>query len=158
MGQPAHLKRRKGLLLESINGWHWLAIACILLLLQLKKAARALVGLAVGATLVALISSFVPLPWSVQWPLFALFGLLSTAVYWRWFQFRLPANATEKLGKRKARLLGMRASLMGQVKGGRGSLQMCDALWSVTCSQDLPAGTVVEVTGYDDSALHVSKV
>lgn len=143
--------------LNTINGWHWLAFAAILLLMQIVKASRPFIGFAVAAILVALVMAIVPLAWSLQWVLFAVFSLLTTAVYWQYFHIRQPANATEKLRKRKARLLGMRASLMGHIKGGRGKIQMKDALWTVTCGQDLPAGTIVEVTGYDDDALHVSQ-
>lgn len=142
-------------LLNTISGWHWLAFAVVLLLLPVEKARRPLVGLAIAALLLALVMAITPLWWTAQLALFTLFSLAATAIYWRYCHVKQPANATEKLRKRKSRLLGMRASLMGRIKGGRGQIQIKDALWTVTCGQDLPAGTIVEVTGYDDNTLHV---
>lgn len=142
--------------LTSINGWHWLAVALVLFVLQ-ASTSRLLLAPAVAALAVAALLAVEPVQWPVQLGSFALVTLAAGAVYWRWFKPPSFANATSRLRKRQNRLLGMRASLLAPIKAGRGTVQLQNALWPVVCGQDLPAGTLVEVTGYDNDTLHVSK-
>lgn len=144
--------------LQSVTGWHWFVLGFALLFVQLAGFGRIFVGMAAGAILVAMVMSIVPIAMPLQLALFAVFSLAGTAVYWRYFRLKPAENATEKLGKRKAKLIGTRASLLARTKDGRGRVQIHDALWPVVCGQDLPAGTIVEVTGFDDQGLHVSNV
>lgn len=144
------------MLLESITGWHWLALAVVVLVLRML-AGPWLIAPAVAALAVAIAMALVPLAWPLQFGVFAAVALVAGGIYWRWLRPPPLTHATKKVHKRKARLLGMRASLMVPIKAGRGTVQLQDALWPVTCGEDLPAGTLVEVTGYDKNILHVSK-
>lgn len=144
--------------LDSLTGWHWLLLGGALLLGQFCNVGRPLLGVAAGAVLVAMVMSIRPLEGTLQLLFFIAFAVLGTAIYWRFFRIIPAKNATVKLAKYRARLLGTRASLLTPIKDGRGTVQVRDALWPVTCGQDLPAGTVVEVTGYDNQMLHVSKI
>lgn len=147
-------------LLESLTGWHWLLLGVVLMLGQVTSAGRPLLGGAVGALLVAAVMAVIPLDWRLQLSFFAAFALLATALYWRYLRVKPAKNATTKLAsaRRRSQLMGTRASLLAPVKDGRGTVQIRDALWPVSCGQDLPAGTLVEVTGFDDEMLHVSRV
>ena len=144
--------------LYAINGWHWLVFALIFLATRWFGLGGNLVGVAAAAALVAILMALAPVEWAFQWVVFVLAGVLFSAVYWRYFRPPLAPNETSKLTKRVARLVGMRASLMEASKGGRAKVQIQDALWAVTCDKDLPAGTMVEVTGYEGSVLNVSKI
>lgn len=143
-------------LLESLTGWHWLALAVVVLFLR-ALVGRWLIAPAVAGLAVAIAMALVPLAWPLQLGAFAVVTLIAGGIYWRWLRPPPLTHTTKKLHKRKARLLGMRASLMAPIKAGRGTVQLQDALWPVTCGEDLPAGTLVEITGYDKNILHVSR-
>lgn len=143
---------------ETLTGWHWLALGIALLLLETLGIGGILIGMGAGAIILALLLSVVDMPWQWQLVLFGALSLAGTWVFWKYFRVKPAENATSKLNNRKAQLVGMRASLLQAVQSGRGKVQIQDALWTVTCEQDLPQGTLVEVVGYDDVSLHVKKV
>lgn len=143
---------------DSLTGWHWLALGIALLLLETLGVGGILIGLGAGAIIVALVLAVVDLIWQWQLVLFGVFSLAGTFIFWKYFRVRPAENATSTLNNRKAQLVGMRASLLHPVRSGRGKVQIQDALWTVTCAEDLPQGTLVEVVGYDDATLHVKKV
>lgn len=142
----------------SLNGWHWLFFGIALLLLEVLGVGGILVGAGCGAILLASVLAVVPMSWQLQMVLFGVFALLGTIIFWTFFRVRSADNETTKLNNRLAQLVGVRVSLMTNIKGGRGKVQIQDALWTVSCQEDLPMGTLVEVTGYDDAILHVTKV
>lgn len=146
--------------LESLTGWHWLLLGAVLMLGQVTRVGWPLWGLGVGAVLVAAVMAMTPVAWQLQLSFFAAFSLLATALHWRYLRVKPVKNATTKLAsaRRRSQLMGTRVSLLAPVKDGRGTVQIRDALWPVSCGQDLPAGTLVEVTGFDDQMLHVSRV
>ena len=143
---------------DSLTGWHWLAFGIALLLLETLGVGGILIGAGCGAIALALVLAFVDIAWQWQLVLFGLFAMVGTGIFWRFFRVKPAENATSKLNNRRAQLIGMRASLLSPVRSGRGKVQIQDALWTVTCEEDLPQGTLVEVVGYDDNALHVKKV
>lgn len=143
---------------ESLTGWHWLAFGIAVLLLETLGIGGILIGAGGGAILLALVLAFVDISWQWQLVLFGVFSMIGTGIFWRFFRVKPADNATSKLNNRRAQLIGMRASLLHAVQSGRGKVQIQDALWTVSCEEDLPQGTLVEVVGYDDSALHVKKI
>lgn len=143
---------------DSLTGWHWLAFGIALLLLETLGVGGILIGAGSGAIALALVLSVVVIPWQWQLVLFGLFSMIGTGIFWRFFRVKPADNATSKLNNRRAQLVGMRASLLQAVQSGRGKVQIQDALWTVSCEEDLPQGTLVEVVGYDDNTLHVKKL
>ncbi len=138
-----------------LTGWHWLALGILLLLLEIFGVGGILIGVGAGAIIVALVVSLVEISWQTQFMLFGLLSLVATIVFWRFFRVKHSENETGKLNNRMAQLVGMRASLLIEIKAGRGKIQIQDALWAVSCNEDLPVGTMVEVTGYDEALLTV---
>lgn len=143
---------------DTLSGWHWLAFGIALLLLDTLGVGGILIGAGGGAVALALVLAFVDISWQWQLVLFGLFAMIGTSIFWRFFRVKPAENATRKLNNRRAQLIGMRASLLHAVQSGRGKVQIQDALWTVTCEEDLPQGTLVEIVGYDDNALHVKKI
>lgn len=143
---------------DTLNGWHWLAFGIALLLLDVLGVGGILVGAGSGAIALALILAFVDIAWQWQLVLFGVFSLVGTSIFWKFFRVKPVENATSKLNNRRAQLIGARASLLQAIENGRGRVQIQDALWTVSSDVDLPQGTLVEVVGYDDNALHVKKV
>lgn len=137
------------------NGWHWLVLMVLFALLSLRPRWRVLVVPALVASGVALSLAVHHYPWYWQG---AAFIVPAVAGFFIWFKcFRLPNRAalTSYQKRRMAALVGKQASLLTPIRSGKGRLQLQDALWRVTCEQDLPAGQIVEVVGYSDKALHV---
>jgi membrane protein implicated in regulation of membrane protease activity len=145
-------------MMESISGWHWLALGIALLVLEVFGIGGILIGIGAAAIVVAIILAIVDLSWPWQIVLFGLFSVVGTAIFWMFFRVKPAENATSKLNNRRAQLVGMRASLISPIENGRGKVQIQDALWSVKASEDLPQGALVEVVGYDDSVLEVKRV
>lgn len=145
-------------MLDTLNGWHWLGLGIALLLLEVFGVGGILLGIGGGAIAMALLLAVVDLPWQWQLVVFGVFAMVGTFIFWKFFRVKPVENATSKLNNRRAQLIGMRASLMQPVQSGRGKVQIQDALWTVSCDKDLPQGTLVEVTGYDDQTLIVKKV
>ncbi len=144
---------------EHLNGWHWLVLGIVLFTLEALGAGGILVGAAAGAIVLALVLAVFPeIHWQYQLLMFGVLALLGTVIFWRFFRVGKADNETTKLNNRMAQLVGVRASLLIEVKGGRGKVQIQDALWAVSCTEDLKVGTLVEVVGYDDNFLHVVKV
>jgi membrane protein implicated in regulation of membrane protease activity len=143
---------------ESLTGWYWLALGLGLLLLEALGVNGILIGSACAAIVLALVLAVVEIPWQWQLVLFGILAVVGTGIFWRFFRVKPADNATGKLNNRRAQLIGMRVSLLQPVHGGRGKVQIQDALWTVSCEEDLPQGTLVEVVGYDDNALQVKKI
>lgn len=143
---------------DVLTGWHWLALGIALLLLETLGIGGILIGMGAGAITLALLLAVVEITWQWQLVLFGAFSMIGTFVFWKYFRVKPAENATSTLNNRKAQLVGMRASLLQPVLSGRGKVQIQDALWTVTCAEDLPQGALVEVVGYDDVSLHVKKV
>ncbi len=135
-----------------------MALGIALLLLDVLGVGGILIGASGGAIALALVLAFVDLSWQLQLVVFGVFAMVGTFIFWKFFRVKPVENATSKLNNRRAQLIGMRASLMQPVQSGRGKVQIQDALWTVSCDEDLPQGTLVEVTGYDDQTLIVKKV
>jgi membrane protein implicated in regulation of membrane protease activity len=146
------------MMIESLTGWHWLALGIALLLLETLGIGGILIGMGAGAIGVALLLAVVKITWQWQLVLFGAFSLVGTFIFWKYFRVKPAENATSTLNNRKAQLVGMRASLLQPVQSGRGKVQIQDALWTVTCTEELAKGALVEVVGYDDVSLHVKRV
>lgn len=144
--------------LQAIGGWHWLAVAVVLLFIQVLTGTRVFSGIIAGAVAVALAMATAPITWPLQLALFSVVALIGSIAYLSYFHVKPPRNATDRLTRRKRKLLGARASLMTPIKSGRGKVQIRDALWTVIAAEELPAGTLVEVTGFDKQGLHVHRV
>lgn len=143
---------------SALTGWHWLALGIALLLLEVLGVGGILLGVGAGAIVTALVLAVFPISWKVQLVLFGSLSFLATIVFWKFFRVKRSDNETNTLNNRMARLVGARASLMADIKGGRSKIQFQDALWAVSCDKELHKGAMVEVISYDESLLHVIEV
>lgn len=144
--------------LEQITGWHWLALGIVLLVFEVLGVGGILIGVGAAAILVALICAVVSISWHWQFVIFGVASVVATFVFWKFFRVSQIENDTGKLNNRAAQMVGTKVSVLVDIKSGRGKVQIQDALWNVSCEQDLPAGKLVEVVGYSESTLHVKPV
>lgn len=113
---------------------------------------------AVAALLTALSAALVALTSAAQTAVFLAALSAAEVVYLRYFYVPLPRLATQSMAKRAGQLLGHQVSLMRGVKAGKSKIQAANAVWPVRCEQSMPAGTLVEVIGFDGIELQVKRV
>lgn len=141
-----------------IEPWHWLSLGMLILILEIFGAGGFLLGIGISALLNAVILFLFPgLVWYLQFMIFAVMSVVITLVYWK--RFRNFNNKTEQplLNSRMARLVGRSASLLTPIENGVGKVQIEDALWTVTCDEDLAQGVIVNIVGVDGATLVVKQ-
>jgi membrane protein implicated in regulation of membrane protease activity len=142
--------------LSQLESWHWLSLGIVLLLGEVLGAGGFLLGIGIGALLVALIMAMFPeLSWQAQLFWFGVLSIISTLVYWK--RFRAINQATDQplLNNRAARLVGRKVELLEAVVNGKGKVQIEDALWTVLSDEDIASGKAVEIIGVDGMNLKV---
>jgi inner membrane protein len=132
--------------LSQLESWHWLSLGILLLLGEVLGAGGFLLGIGIGALLVALTVTVLPgLSWQLQLVWFGVLSVVSTLVYWK--RFRAINQATDQplLNNRAERLVGRKVQLLEPVVNGKGKVQIEDALWTVLADDDIDEGTAVEI-------------
>lgn len=138
-----------------LNGWHWLILGLLCLLLSRWVLTVSLSALAVAALAVALLLSFYPVPPKFQ--IVVAMAVLPVAFLFIWWRGRVarPANATRRIRRRKSQLIGLRMSVAKRLGTGRGKAQLNDAVWTILSGEDFKEGDIVEVSGYTGDMLQV---
>ena len=141
--------------LQHLSFWDWLALASVLLILEVFGAGGYLLWVGMAAACVGVLTYLFPeLPWAWQFLAFALLSVL-TAVFW-WQRQRSAASPSDQpgLNSRGSELIGRHFVLHEAIIGGRGKIRAGDSLWLVS-GPELPAGSEVRVTGQDGVILRV---
>lgn len=142
----------------SLEAWHWLSLGLLVLIAEALGAGGFLLGIGVAAIVVAAVLAIFPgLVWYWQFILFAFLSIAVTLLYWK--RFRGFNNRTEQplLNSRTERLIGRRVSLMTPIRNGSGKVQIEDALWTVSCEEDLEQGEIVDILAAQGMTLVVQR-
>jgi inner membrane protein len=132
--------------LTQLESWHWLSLGILLLLGEVLGAGGFLLGIGIGALLVALtVTVFPGLSWQAQLIWFGVLSIVSTLVYWKRFRALNQATDQPLLNSRAERLVGRKVALLEPVVNGKGKVQIEDALWTVLSDDDIDAGVAVEI-------------
>ena len=87
--------------------------------------------------------------------------VLSSLFWWKVVRKRSKAREEEDegiLNVKTRQLIGYRALLTEDIKGGRGRIRVNDSPWPVEADRDYPAGTLVEVVAVKGIMLRVRMV
>jgi inner membrane protein len=142
--------------LQHLQPWHWLCFGIFILLGELLGASGFLLGIGASAFLVALLTFLIPdLGWYWQFLIFGLLSVLLTLIYWKRFKNFNEKTEQPLLNDRIQNLIGRQAPLIKAIENGQGKVQIEDALWSVSCAQNLPIGTIVKIRGAEGMVLLV---
>lgn len=143
---------------ESLQYWHWLVLAVLLLIAETLLPGSFMLWFGVGAAAVGLLLLVVPgLAWEVQLVVFALVAV-AAVVGWRQYKARHPETTSHPtLNQRGQSYIGRRLTLIEPIVNGYGKLKMDDSIWKVS-GPDLPAGTTVKVIGVDGTMLLVRRL
>ena len=143
---------------EYIGPWFWLAAGLLLLGLELLGAGGVLLSVGIAALITAAISALVTLTWQIQFVVFGVLAVIITYVYWKFVRPNNTQSEDPLLNNKMARLVGSKTALVRAVQAGTGKVQIHDALWTVSCDEDLEMGALVEITGYEGATLIVKPV
>lgn len=145
--------------LQQLQAWHWLCLGIVVLLGELLGAGGFLLGIGASAILVALLKFLMPdLVWYWQFIIFGVLSILLTLIYWKRFKNFNEKTEQPLLNSRIQNLMGRQTALIKAIENGQGKVQIEDALWTVSSTQNLPIGTIVKVTGADGMVLLVEPV
>ena len=141
-----------------VTGWHWLALAVVLIAMDIFWRRGMTTGFWVACVATALADSILGLAFAAQVAVAAVVFVIAQACYWILNRAAMPKNATAKNRKQLQRMLGMRASLLAPIRKGHGKVQINDVLWDVRCDQPAKKGDLIEVVGYSDNSLEVTPI
>ncbi len=137
-------------LFESLSCWHWLALALLLLMVEMAGAGGYLLWAGMSAGVTALLLWLVPgLSWQMQLVVFSV-GAVIMALGWWQYQQRRPRVVPEPLlNQRSAQYVGRIFTLSDAIENGRGKIRVDDSFWEVSAAQDMPVGTRVRITAVE---------
>ncbi|MGL5225038.1 MAG: NfeD family protein [Aeromonas sp.] len=145
---------------EGLTYWHWLGLGLILLAIEVLGTVGFLLWTGIAALEVGLLLLVWPFGWQAQLLLFAGQSLLTTWVWWRWQHQRDSAgqDAASTINERMQSYMGRELTLLDDVVEGASRVRLDDTVWTVRCSDTLPAGSKVKVVGADSHILLVMPV
>ncbi|EER9539171.1 NfeD family protein [Escherichia coli] len=81
-------------------------------------------------------------------------------LWWKWLSRRVreQKHSDSHLNQRGQQLIGRRFVLESPLVNGRGHMRVGDSSWPVSASEDLGAGTHVEVIAIEGITLHIRAV
>ncbi|WP_415899128.1 NfeD family protein [Neptuniibacter sp. QD48_11] len=146
-------------LLESITYWHWIILALVLLGGEALGAAGFMIGVSLSAFAVAALMAIGVLnDWQHQFLLFALFSVIASVIFWKFFRCQNNDDEAGMINDRAAQLIGRKLTLVDDVEDGLGRIQIGDTFWKVVAEDDLEAGTKVEVYASEGMTLLIRKL
>lgn len=145
--------------LDTVNQYHWLSFACVLVIFEIFGAAGFMLGFSLAAFVIFLIMSFVDISWQIQILIFAGISLVSS-ICWYIYQFKKDKEneKTTTLNKKENQLIGQKVTLSEDIEAGKGRLKVTDSTWPVYTEENLKAGDIVEITKVNGIFLHIQKV
>lgn len=145
-------------LFEAISFWHWIILALLLLGGEALGAAGFMIGISLSALIVsALMAIGVIHDWQYQFLLFALFSVIASVVFWKFFRIRNETDAAGIINDRAAQLIGRKLKLQNKVENNLGRIQLGDTYWKVTADEDLEEGTQIEIYASEGMTLKIRK-
>ncbi|MBI1260807.1 MAG: NfeD family protein [Rhizobiales bacterium] len=140
--------------MDFLGAWSWWIFAAVLAILELLAPGVFFIWLAGAAVVVALVSLVLPLSFTLQLAIFAVFSVLFVWAGRRYLA-RHPIESDHPfLNKRGQEYVGEVFTLDQPIEDGRGKLKIGDGYW-LARGPDLATGTKVRVVRLDGATLIV---
>lgn len=138
----------------------WLSLGGLLLAAEMLGGNGYLLWSGIAGVITGLMVWLIPLSWEWQGVIFAVLILLAVWLWSKWLarQVKEQKPADSRLNQRGQQLLGQRFILETGLVNGRGHLRIGDSSWPVSASDDLSAGTQVEVVAVVGITLSIKAV
>lgn len=140
--------------ITHISWSDWLAIGVLLLILEIFGAGGYLLCIGSAAVLMGGLSFLLPLPWMLQYLLFAVLSVATGVLWWKRQHREVRETPDSGLNQRGRELLGREFELIEPIVDGRGRIRAGDSIWLVS-GPELPAGSSVRVIGQEGTVLKV---
>ncbi|VAX04618.1 hypothetical protein MNBD_GAMMA19-1212 [hydrothermal vent metagenome] len=145
-------------MMDSIDFWHWLILALLLIILEIVVPGAFFLWMGVSAGVIGLILWMFPdISWESQLLLFSVISIVSIAL-WR---IRLNKHPTESedntLNARTTQYIGRVFTLVEPIEDGYGKIHVDDSYWQVSgpnCEKDKK----VKVISVDGMTLKVEPI
>lgn len=136
---------------------HWWILAGVLIFFELLSLSFYLICIALSAAVTGLVQWVFPgLLWEWQCLVFVFCALLILTP-WHLHCTKIHRKPRGTLNHRATQYLGQKTVLETALRNGQGSARFGDTMWLVYSEKDLPAGTLVTVTGNEGTVLRVSE-
>lgn len=146
-----------GTLLLDVGPYHWLALAAILIGLEMVMPTQYLIWPGIAAAVTGLLAFAIALGWPTQLAIFAVLSVVLVVV-----SHYLPKTnlAPSTLNQRTDQMVGRHATVSEDFRNGQGAVTVGDTRWSAASvdGKDLTVGTRVEIASADGTLLKVKAV
>lgn len=136
------------------GAWGWLILAALLFVLEVLAPGIFFMWFGLAAAVTGLLVFGLDITWQWQLIAFGVLSLIAVGLAARYLRRHPLASDRPLLNERAVRHIGQSFRLVDAIANGRGSIKIGDSIWRVA-GPDLPAGTLVTVTGADGSLLSV---
>jgi inner membrane protein len=146
-----------GTWLLDVGPYHWLALAALLIGIEMVMPTQYLIWPGIAAIVTGLVAFIVALGWPGQ---FAIFAVLSIVlVVGSHYMPKRVASVVSGLNQRTDQIVGRTAIVVEDFRNGQGAVTVGDTRWSAqsTDGSDFPAGTRVEVIAAESTLLKVKR-
>jgi len=147
------------LIATELTHWHWLTIAVVLFaLVEIFAPSSFLLWPAIAAVITGICSWLLPdMSWQIQLALFALLAIFVTLTGRYFYKNKVQSETSHPtLNRRADSHKGRVITIEEPIINGVGSVMIGDTRWRLV-GKDLPAGSVLTVTGTEGSSLTVEK-
>ena len=135
----------------------WFVVGSIFFIIEILAPVAIFLWLGVSAYIIAFLAFLYPLPPSYAAILFAVISPIIMHAGPRFFKAKHKQGPDSDLNQKSNQLIGRIFALSQDIQNGRGQMKVGDSVWPVK-GEDMPAGTMVQVTDIDGITLCVEKV
>ena len=138
--------------------WHWIGVAALAFIIEILTGTGFLLWIGLSSALVGLLLLlFQSISIGPQFIIFALLSLV-TALLGRLYLHYHPIKTDKPLLNRRAeQYIGREFTLQAPVVNGMSKIHVDDSMWRVRCSENLPEGAQVRITGADGVILLIER-
>ena len=143
--------------LLEIGPYHWLALATVLIGIEMVMPTQYLIWPGVAAFVTGMLAAFVDIGWAGQLAVFAvLSAILVVASH---YLPKQPLGDVSALNQRTDQMIGRLATVAEDFRHGEGAVTLGDTRWQARSvdGTDLTAGTRVEVVAAESTLLKVKR-
>lgn len=138
-----------------ILDWHWLVLGLVLIGLEALGAGGFLIGAAIAAFILSLLTYLDGFAWEWQVTIFAALSLVFTGIVWKFFKKTTDDGEAQVINDRASQLIGRVEKASQDVFAGQGKIQIGDTLWKVKTEENIQTGDLIEVYGAEGMTLLV---
>jgi membrane protein implicated in regulation of membrane protease activity len=144
--------------LVELGPYHWLALAAVLIGIEMVMPTQYLIWPGIGALVTGLLAFFVELGGATQFAIFAVLSAILVGVS-HYYLPKSKGGDVSALNERTNQMVGRFATVAEDFRHGEGAVTVGDTRWSARSvdGTDLTMGTRVEVVAAESTLLKVKR-